>query len=97
MPSLEKITQQRDTLRARMELVRMLTELSNDAMKLVWRPITYAYYFTDNHGADTLNDDDLDRLGLIASAATDPTEVTHEVSLYRADVHRDYAKRREGT
>ena len=97
MTDLEKITRERDLLQTRLKLMRMLTELSNDAMKLVWRPITYAYYFTDSHGADTLNDDDLDRLGLIVSAATDPAEVAHEVSLYRAAVHRDHAKRRKST
>lgn len=95
MTDLEKITRQRDLLQTRLKLMRMLTELSDDAMKLVWRPIAYAYYFTDDHGADTLTNDDLDRLGLIVSAATDPTEVAHEVNLYLASIHRDNDKWRD--
>ena len=94
MITLEKIINQRDMFRAKVELMRMLTELSDDALKFVWRPIAYAYYFTDDHNADILTGDDVDRLWLIVSTAIDPPEVTHEVSLYQADVRRDAQKRR---
>ena len=59
MPSLEKIMQQRDTLRARMELVRMLTELSDGALEYVWRPIAYAYCLTDEHNVDVMTPEDI--------------------------------------
>lgn len=94
MITLEKVIRQRDMFRAKAELMRMLTELSDDALRLVWRPIVYAYYFTDDHNAMALTGDDVDRLGLISSAAIDPSDVTHEVSLYCSDVRRSAWERR---
>lgn len=94
MPSLEKIMQQRDMLRARMELMRMLTELSDNALEYVWRPITYAHCLTDGHSIGTMTHKDMDRFGLIASAANDSPEVVHKANLYRLAVCRDLAMQR---
>ncbi len=96
MPSLEKIMQQCDTLRARMELVRMLTELSDGALEYVWRPIAYAYCLTDEHNVEAMTAEDMARFGLIISAADVSPEVVREVNLYRLAVCRDLAMQRKG-
>ena len=95
MPSLEKIMQQRDTLRARMELVRMLTELSDGALEYVWRPIAYAYCLTDEHNVEAMTPEDMARFGLIISDADISPDVAREVNLYRLAVCRDLAMRRK--
>ncbi len=58
-----------DPSRARAGLMRMLSELSVDALEYVWRPIVYAYYYTDYHDMDMLTDDDSKRFDLIGAAA----------------------------
>ena len=54
---------------ARITLTKMLLTLSDDALEYVWRPIVYAYYYTDQRDPDRLTDDDVKRLGLIGAAA----------------------------
>ena len=53
---------------ARITLTKMLLALSDDALEYVWRPIIYAYYYTDQRDPDRLTDDDVKRLSLIRVA-----------------------------
>lgn len=94
MPSLEKNMQRRDMFRSRMELMRMLDELSDIALEYVWRPITYAHCLTDGHSIGTMTHEDMDRFGLIVSAANDLPEVVRKTNLYRLAVCRDQAIQR---
>ena len=47
---------------ARSILVKILSALSDEALDYVWRPIMYAYLWTDCHGHDRLTDDDMHRI-----------------------------------
>ncbi len=69
IPLIRYIIKQRDMKRAKAELMKMLSELSNDALKYVWRPIAYAYYWTDEHGEELMTDDDVRRMNLICVVA----------------------------
>ena len=69
MMPLEKVMQQRDMFRCRVELMRMFTELSDEALAYVWRPIAYAYFHTDEHNPEVLTSDDMKRMGLIRMTA----------------------------
>ena len=53
---------------ARITLTKMLLALSHNALEYVWRPIIYAYYYTDQRDPDRLTDDDVKRLSLIRVA-----------------------------
>ena len=54
---------------ARITLTKMLLALSDEALEYVWRPVVYAYYYTDQRDPDRLTDDDVKRLSLIGVAA----------------------------
>lgn len=58
-----------EMLETRLNLTKMLLALSDDALEYVWRPIIYAYYYTDQRDPDRLTDDDAKRLSLIGVAA----------------------------
>lgn len=75
-----KTINQFDPSRARANLIQMLSELSADALEYVWRPIVYAYYYTDNRDADTLTDDDSKRLSLIGVAAHGSSELVSRLN-----------------
>lgn len=60
---------------ARTTLTKMLLALSDEALEYVWRPIVYAYYYTDQRDPDRLTDDDSKRLGLIGAVAHEPPDV----------------------
>lgn len=61
---------------ARSTLLNILAGLSGDALAYVWRPIMYAYLWTDEHDPDRLTPDDLCRLRLsVAIANSSPGEV----------------------
>lgn len=69
MITLEKIIRKRDMYRARVELMKMLTELSDDAIEYVWRPIAYAWHYTDFNDPDVMTEEDLDRMCLVGAVA----------------------------
>lgn len=81
MITLEKLMHQRDMFRARVELMKMLTELSDDALKYVWRPIAYAWHYTDDNDPDVMTEDDLDRMCLIGAVAYSNRGVIYRTSL----------------
>lgn len=83
MITLEKIMQKRNMLHARVELMRLLTELSDDALEYVWRPIAYAYYWTDGHDMNILSEDDIKRFHLIVAAAYESSETVRVMDIFR--------------
>ena len=96
MIALEKILQERDIFRARVELMRMLTELSDEALEYVWRPIAYAYYHTDNHDNNVLSDEDVHRILLVISVANDPAEIVQTVACCRAAACQEWEAKKRG-
>ena len=54
---------------ARLKLTEMLLALSDEALEYAWRPIAYAYYYTDGRDPDRLTSEDAARLTLIGVAA----------------------------
>ena len=55
----------------RITLAKMLLDLSDDALKLVAKPIQYAYHYTDEHDMGRMTEDDTKRLGLISAAVNE--------------------------
>lgn len=86
MITLEKIIHQRDMFQAKVELMKMLTELSDDALKYVWRPIAYAWYYADSNNPDALTDDDLGRIVLLGSIANDNPYVVSRTCVWHKAV-----------
>lgn len=60
---------------ARSLLSKILSELSDEALEYVYRPIMYAYLWTDAHDHDRLTDDDMYRIHLHAAASTASPQV----------------------
>ena len=58
----------------RITLAKMLLDLSDHALKLVAKPIQYAYHYTDEHDMGRITEDDTKRLGLISAAANESVE-----------------------
>ncbi len=77
-----------DPSRARDSLIQMLSELSVDALEYVWRPIVYAYYWTDKRNQSLLTDDDVYRFSLICTAVNDSPELVRELSDWRIYLQR---------
>ncbi len=59
---------------SRDDLARMLSELSEEALRYVERPILGAYYYTDGRDPDQLSDDDSNRFQLIGAALHEDEE-----------------------
>lgn len=57
---------------ARSLLSKILSELSDEALEYVYRPIMYAYLWTDGRGHDQLTDDDMHRIQLYAASTASP-------------------------
>lgn len=74
--------------RAREELMEMLSELSDRALAYVWRPIAYAYNWTDGHGMESLSQDDLWRMNLVCAVAYGSPEAIDRLADYRAFLER---------
>lgn len=65
--------------KARTTLAKMLLDLSDEALEYVWRPIIYAYYYTDIRDPDRLTDDDSKRLALIIAVAHESPNVINRL------------------
>lgn len=65
--------------KARTTLAKMLLDLSDEALEYVWRPIIYAYYYTDMRDLDRLTDDDSKRLALIIAVAHESPNVINRL------------------
>ena len=71
---------------ARSILVKTLLKLSDDALAYVWRPIMYAYLWTDGHGPDRLTDDDMRRMHLSGVIANGSPKVVERLDKWRSAV-----------
>ncbi len=78
-----KTINQFDPSRARAGLIRMLSELSVDALEYVWRPIVYAYFLTDDNNPDAISDEDANRFDLISVAAHGSPEFVSRLNDWR--------------
>lgn len=92
IPLIRYLIRQRNMKKAKEELMKMLADLSDNALQYVWRPIAYAYYMTDDHGIDLLTDEDVNRFGLIISAAlgskAEVEYLSHEKGYFYGAKHR---------
>ena len=88
IPLIQYLLKKHDMKKAKAELMKMLDSLSDEALRYVWRPIAYAYYMTDEHGVDLLTPEDMNRFGLIASAANDPGAVINALTRERGHIYR---------
>ena len=95
MNSIEKNINQRDMFHARVELIRMLAELSDDALKYVWRPISYAYYWTDAHDHSVITDDDINRIRLVGVVANGSLQVVDYLNSCRLSLSQKLDARRK--
>lgn len=68
---------------ARSLLSKILSELSDEALEYVSRPIMYAYLWTDGRGHDQLTDDDMHRIQLYAAASTASPQVLKVLDMLR--------------
>ena len=68
---------------ARSLLSKILSELSDEALEYVYRPIMYAYLWTDGRGHDQLTDDDMHRIQLYAAASTASPQVLKVLDMLR--------------
>ncbi len=85
---MENTINQFDPSRARAELLRMFSELSAEALMYVWRPIVYAYYWTDEHNQDLITIDDINRISLISAVAHDSPELVRALDASRCWIQR---------
>ena len=79
---------------ARITLTKMLLALSDDALEYVWRPIIYAYYYTDQRDPDRLTEEDAIRLSIIGAAAHDNYEMIDMLSRFHTSLWNTERKRR---
>lgn len=81
-----------ETTAARSTMVKILSALSDDALAYVWRPIMYAYLWTDGHGHDRLTDDDMRRIGLSGMIAHGSPVAVERLDKWRLAVERNMGK-----
>jgi len=75
----EKIQIQYTASDVRQDLMRMLSELSDEALKYVWLPVLGAYLYTDQRDPDVLSDEDFNRFCLIAAGINRPYETVQKL------------------
>ena len=74
---------------ARSTLVKIISALSDDALAYVWRPIMYAYLWTDGHGHDRLTDDDMHRIQLSGMIANGSPVAVERLDKWRRAVEQN--------
>ena len=78
---------------ARSVLHEILSDLSDEALAYVWRPIVYAYLWTDAHGHDLMIDDDMYRIGLYGMIANGSPEAVERLDKWRLTIERSMGKK----
>ena len=78
---------------ARSVLQEVLSALSDEALAYVWRPIVYAYLWTDAHGHDLMTDDDMRRIGLYGMIANGSPEAVERLDKWRLTIERSMGKK----
>lgn len=73
-------------------LQEILSDLSDEALVYVWRPILYAYCWTDAHGHDLMTDDDMRRIGLSGMIANGSPEAVERLEKWRLAIERNMRK-----
>ena len=81
-----------ETTAARSTLVKILSALSDEALAYVWRPIMYAYLWTDGHGHDKLTDDDMRRIQLSGMIANGSPVAVERLDKWRRAVEQNMGK-----
>ena len=74
---------------ARSTLVKILSALSDETLAYVWRPIMYAYLWTDCHGHDRLTDDDMHRIHIYGMLANGSPVAVERLDKWRLAVERN--------
>ena len=82
------------TTAARSTLVKILSALSDEALAYVWRPIMYAYLWTDCHGHDRLTDDDMRRISLSGMIANGSLVAVERLDKWRLAVEHDEMRKK---
>ena len=77
---------------ARSTLQKILSELSDEALVYVWRPIMYAYLWTDGHGHDRLTEDDMHRIHLCGTIAHGSPAAVERLDKWRKAVEQNMGK-----
>ena len=77
---------------ARSILEETLSTLSDEALVYVYRPIMYAYLWTDGHGHDRLTDDDMRRIHLSRMIAHGSPEAVERLDKWRNAVEKNMGK-----
>lgn len=77
---------------ARSTLQKTLSALSDEALVYVYRPIMYAYLWTDGHGHDRLTDDDMRRMHLSWMIAHGSPAAVERLDKWRKAVERNMGK-----
>lgn len=77
---------------ARSILSKILSELSDDALVYVWRPIMYAYLWTDGNDHDRLTDDDMRRIHLSGMIAHGSPEAVERLDKWVLAIERNMGK-----
>lgn len=85
-------TAKEEVTTARSILSKILSELSDDALVCVWRPIMYAYLWTDSHDHDRLTDDDMHRIHLSGMIAHGSPEAVESLDEWRLAIERNMGK-----
>ena len=76
----------------RTRLAQILSELSDEALAYVWRPIVYAYLWTDGHGHDRITDDDMRRINLYEMIAYGSPEAVKRLDKWYLAVVQNMGK-----
>ena len=77
---------------ARSILEKTLSVLSDEALVYVYRPIMYAYLWTDGHGHNRLTDDDMRRVHLSGMIAHGSPAAVERLDKWRHAVERNMGK-----
>ncbi len=86
----DKTIVQYDPSRARVSLIRMLSELTDESLQYLLRPITYAYNWADAHDMDSMTEDDDNRFGLLVDIAYGPSEVVSLINHFGCGISRTW-------
>lgn len=77
---------------ARSILMKTLSKLSDEALVYVYRPIMYAYLWTDGHEQDRLTDDDMRRIHLFGAITNGSPEAVERLDKWRRAVEWNMRK-----
>lgn len=72
----------------RQNAIRMLEDMSADAIEYVYKFILWTYNYTDMHDPDSLSDEDSERFSLARTAMREDHETVKTLNLYSACMFR---------